>query len=79
LELRHRCRTIRRNRAAGGCYFFTVNLLDRRFDLLIAEIGALREAALGVYLDGWALSDNSLAHAGSVRSGTRWAEAHPTF
>ena len=34
----------RRNRVAGGCHFFTVNLLDRRSDLLTAEIGALRDA-----------------------------------
>ncbi len=34
----------RRNRVAGGSYFFTVNLLDRRADLLVAEIDALRAA-----------------------------------
>jgi putative transposase len=34
----------RRNRVAGGCYFFTVNLLDRRSDLLVTEIDALRGA-----------------------------------
>ena len=34
----------RRNRVAGGCYFFTVNLLDRRSDLLITQIDALRFA-----------------------------------
>ena len=33
-----------RNRVAGGCFFFTVNLFDRRSNLLIAEIGALRDA-----------------------------------
>ena len=32
----------RRNRVAGGSYFFTANLRDRRSDLLVAEIGALR-------------------------------------
>ncbi len=34
----------RRNRVEGGTYFFTVTLHDRRSDLLIAEIGALRTA-----------------------------------
>ena len=34
----------RRNRIAAGCYFFTVNLLDRRSHLLVTEIDALRDA-----------------------------------
>ena len=34
----------RRNRIAGGTYFFTVTLRDRRSDLLVREIEALREA-----------------------------------
>ena len=34
----------RRNRVAGGSYFFTVNLRDRRSDLLVVEIDALRHA-----------------------------------
>lgn len=34
----------RRNRIAGATYFFTVTLRDRRSDLLVREIGALREA-----------------------------------
>jgi hypothetical protein len=34
----------RRNRVPGGTFFFTVNLLDRRSDLLVRHIGALREA-----------------------------------
>jgi len=34
----------RRNRLQGGSYFFTVNLLDRRSDLLVTEIVALRAA-----------------------------------
>jgi len=33
-----------RNRIEGGTYFFTVNLRDRRSDLLTAEIDALRNA-----------------------------------
>ena len=34
----------RRNRIAGATYFFTVTLRDRRSDLLVREIEALREA-----------------------------------
>ena len=38
-------RTYKRLRIEGGCYFFTVNLATRTGnDLLIREIGALREA-----------------------------------
>jgi putative transposase len=34
----------RRNRLPGGTYFFTVNMLDRRSDLLVTQIDALRAA-----------------------------------
>jgi len=34
----------RRNRVPGGTFFFTVNLLDRGSDLLVTQIGILREA-----------------------------------
>ena len=34
----------RRNRVPGATYFFTVNLLDRRSDLLVARIEGLRDA-----------------------------------
>ena len=34
----------RRALVAGGCWFFTVNLLQRRTSLLVDEIDALREA-----------------------------------
>ena len=34
----------RRNRVPGGTFFFTVNLLDRHSDLLVAQIQALRDA-----------------------------------
>ncbi|MBM4208463.1 MAG: transposase [Gammaproteobacteria bacterium] len=34
----------RRNFVAGGTYFFTVALLERKRDLLVAEIATLREA-----------------------------------
>jgi len=34
----------RRYRIAGGCYFFTVNLLNRKNTLLIDYVGLLRES-----------------------------------
>jgi REP element-mobilizing transposase RayT len=34
----------RRFRVPGGTYFFTINLLERRSDLLVRHIDALREA-----------------------------------
>ena len=34
----------RRNRVPGGAYFFTVNLLDRRSDLLLKQIDILGDA-----------------------------------
>ena len=49
----------RRNRVAEGSYFFTVNLRDRRSDLLVAEIGVLRGAvretllARPFHIDAW--------------------------
>ena len=33
----------RRNIVPGGSFFFTVNLLERRSDLLVRHIGRLRE------------------------------------
>ena len=47
------------NRVEGGCYFFTVNLRDRRSDLLVTEIGALRRAVRAArarhpfHIDAW--------------------------
>jgi putative transposase len=49
----------RRNRIPGGTFFFTVNLLDRRSDLLVTRIDALREAVRRVrarapfHIDAW--------------------------
>ena len=34
----------RRNRVPGGTFFFTVNLLERRSDLLVWHVNVLREA-----------------------------------
>ena len=50
----------RRNRVEGGCYFFTINLLERAGNqLLIQEIDLLRDVVRRVqrkypfYIDGW--------------------------
>jgi putative transposase len=49
----------RRFRVPGGTYFFTVNPLERRSDLLVRHIDALREAvrrtrrARPFYIDAW--------------------------
>ena len=41
----------RRLRVPGGTYFFTVALADRRSDLLVREVAALRAAMRGVLAD----------------------------
>ena len=49
----------RRNRVAGGTYFFTVNLFDRNSSLLVAQIDTLRAIVRGVrarfpfHIDAW--------------------------
>jgi REP-associated tyrosine transposase len=51
----------RRNRVPGGTYFFTVNLRDRRSDLLVTQVDALRNSVRQVmakspfYIDAWAV------------------------
>jgi putative transposase len=51
----------RLNRAPGGTFFFTVNLRDRRPDLLVTQIGAMREAVRQTwlrapfYIDAWVM------------------------
>lgn len=41
----------RRYRVAGGTYFFTVNLLERKNDLLVRHVDVLRDAVRGVRED----------------------------
>ena len=41
----------RRSRVAGGTFFFTVNLLDRRKGLLVDQVTALRRIVLDVKTD----------------------------
>jgi putative transposase len=49
----------RRNRVSGGTFFFTVNLLDRRSNLLVRHIDALRAVVQRVrartpfHIDAW--------------------------
>ncbi len=49
----------RRNRVPGATYFFTVNLADRRDDLLVRRIASLRDAVRKVkheapfHIDSW--------------------------
>ena len=49
----------RRNRVPGGTFFFTVNLLERRSNLLVREIDLLRDAVRRVrtcrpfHIDAW--------------------------
>jgi putative transposase len=55
----------RRYRVPGGTYFFTINLLERRSDLLIRPIEALREAVRrtraerSFHIDGWVVLQES--------------------
>jgi putative transposase len=56
----------RRSPLPGGTFFFTVNLLDRRSDLLVARIDRLRDAIRGVRaqrpfrIDAWVVLLNHL-------------------
>ena len=74
----------RRNRVAGGTYFFTVALADRRSDLLIREIAALRAAVARTrrlhpfHIEAWVVLPDHM-HAvwtlpeGDAAFSTRWA------
>jgi REP-associated tyrosine transposase len=57
----------RRHRVPGGCYFFTVNLLERRGNTLLTDrIGLLREAVRRVRrsrpfsIDAWVVLPDHL-------------------
>jgi putative transposase len=56
----------RRYRVPGSTYFFTINLLERRSDLLIRHIEALREAVRRTrtewpfHIDGWVVLPDHL-------------------
>jgi putative transposase len=73
----------RRNRVDGGTYFFTLALADRRSDLLVREVGALRAAVSRTRtlypfsIDAWVVLPEHL-HAvwtlpdGDADYSTRW-------
>ncbi len=56
----------RRNRVSGGTYFFTVNLYDRRSEILTRNIDVLREAVRKVrarvpfHIDAWVVLPDHL-------------------
>ncbi|MDD5276620.1 MAG: transposase [Methylovulum sp.] len=56
----------RRNFVAGGCYFFTVNLLERQKTLLTDHIGLLRDSVRRVkrlypfHIDAWVVLPDHL-------------------
>lgn len=56
----------RRNRVPGGTYFFTVNLYDRRSDLLVTHVDILRESVRKIrtrtpfHIDAWVVLPDHL-------------------
>lgn len=80
----------RRNRIPGGTYFFTVNLLERKSDLLIKHISELREAVRVVrrnqpfHIDAWVVLPDHM-HAiwtlpsGDDRYSDRWRAIKKAF
>ncbi len=80
----------RRYRVAGGTYFFTVNLLDRRGDLLVRKVGRLREAVRGVrrerpfHIDAWVVMPEHMHAVWTLPEGDadfsgRWREIKKAF
>lgn len=80
----------RRNRVSGGTYFFTVNLRDRRDNLLVAEIEMLRTAVLAVkrsrpfHVDAWVVLPEHMhciwtLPADDADFSTRWKEIKALF
>jgi putative transposase len=73
----------RRNWVPGGTYFFTVNLRDRRSDLLVVEIEALRSSVRATrarhpfHIDAWVVLPDHMhclwtLPAGDVAFPCRW-------
>jgi putative transposase len=80
----------RRNRVAGGTYFFTVNLLDRSSDLLVTRIDALRAAVRSTrarapfHIDAWVVLPEHLHCIWTLPEGDddfsgRWRAIKKTF
>jgi REP element-mobilizing transposase RayT len=63
----------RRNQVPGGTFFFTVNLLDRRSELLVTQIQALRDAVWQVrrhtlfHIDAWVVLPDHMPACGPYR------------
>ena len=80
----------RRHRVPGGTYFFTVNLRDRRCDLLTAEIDRLRAAIRQTrtrhpfHIDAWVVLPDHLhclwtLPPGDADFSVRWQEIKARF
>ena len=80
----------RRNRVPGGTYFFTVNLLDRRSDLLVTHIDALKDAVRQVrlrnpfFIDAWVVLPEHMHCLWTLPKGDcdfpgRWRAIKTTF
>lgn len=67
----------RRNRVPGGTYFFTINLRDRRSDLLVVEIAALRDAVRtelarrAFHIDAWVVLPDHMHCQWTLPEGVR--------
>jgi putative transposase len=79
-----------RLRIPGATYFFTVNLLDRRSDLLVAQIAELREVVRGVrgkwpfHIDAWVVLPEHMHCLWTLPNGDsdfprRWQEIKMRF
>ena len=71
----------RRNRVAGGTYFFTVNLLERRSRLLVERIDGLRTAVRMVrknqpfHIDAWVVLPDHMHCVWTLPVGDRFSVA----
>ena len=80
----------RRSRVAGGTYFFTVGLLDRRRGLLVEHIGLLRDvvrnerAQRPFHIDAWVVLPDHMHCVWTLPDGdsdysTRWKNIKAAF
>src|SRR5215472_8672085 len=80
----------RRNSILGSAYFFTVNLFDRRSDLLVLRIDALRDAVRTVlrrspfHIDAWVVLPDHLHSPWTLPQSdsdfpNRWREIKTAF
>ena len=80
----------RRNRVLGGTYFFTVNLRDRKSQLLVQKVDLLREVVKKVrqgqpfHIDAWVVLPNHLHCVWTLPPGdadysSRWQKIKKMF